>query len=147
MIASRGFTIIELLVVLVLAGLLLGLAAPRFMAAVPGTELTAAARDLASAARQSRAEAISRGHDVVLVVDAQSGEFRAEGTSLRGKLHGDLSLTLDTASVEVVDTYRAGIRFHSDGSSTGGRVTLRNGERLAVVDVDWLTGRTSVERP
>ena len=36
------------------------------------------------------------------------------------------------------------IRFYSDGSSTGGRITVASGERKYLVDVDWLTGRVSI---
>ena len=36
------------------------------------------------------------------------------------------------------------ITFYPDGSSTGGRVTLRDEDNGYVVDVDWLTGRIDV---
>ena len=40
---------------------------------------------------------------------------------------------------------RGAIRFYPDGSSTGGRITVSSGERKFLVDVDWLTGRVSIE--
>jgi hypothetical protein len=36
------------------------------------------------------------------------------------------------------------IRFFGDGSSTGGSVTILQGERRSDVTVDWLTGRVSL---
>ena len=36
------------------------------------------------------------------------------------------------------------IRFNPDGSSTGGRIALADGQRRMAVGVDWLTGRVSI---
>jgi general secretion pathway protein H len=38
----------------------------------------------------------------------------------------------------------ADIRFLPDGSSTGGRVELKDGRRRMRIGVDWLNGRVSV---
>jgi hypothetical protein len=50
-------------------------------------------------------------------------------------------------SEETVGQRLAAIRFNGDGSASGGRIDLANGERRAQVGVDWLTGRISVSRP
>jgi general secretion pathway protein H len=36
------------------------------------------------------------------------------------------------------------IRFNPDGSSTGGRIVLADGNRKVAVGVEWLSGRVSV---
>jgi len=56
-----------------------------------------------------------------------------------------IDLKLYTAQSEVTSERKGGIRFYPDGSSTGGRITLSAGERKYLVDVDWLTGRVSIE--
>jgi general secretion pathway protein H len=38
----------------------------------------------------------------------------------------------------------ARIRFFPDGSSTGGRITLRSGQREWHVNVSWLTGAITI---
>ncbi len=64
------------------------------------------------------------------------GEWRA--------LRGDVRLSLYTAERERLDRGTGRIRFFPDGTSTGGRVSLAEGERSYHVVVDWLTGRVDV---
>ena len=45
--STRGFTLLEILVVMVIAGLMIALVPPLFSGAVSGTKLKASARDLA----------------------------------------------------------------------------------------------------
>ena len=143
----RGFTLVELLVVLVLAALLVGLVGPQLASGVPGSELRAGARDLASALRQARADAISSGEEQRLVLNVEDNRFELSGSGRSGSLPGDLRLRIDTSRGEVIDQHRAGIRFFADGSATGGRIQLNGNGRILVVDVDWLTGRTRIESP
>jgi general secretion pathway protein H len=61
------------------------------------------------------------------------------------KLPDNLEVKLYGAQSEVTSERRGSIRFYPDGSSTGGRITVASGERKYLVDVDWLTGRVSIE--
>jgi general secretion pathway protein H len=40
-----------------------------------------------------------------------------------------------------------GIRFYPDGGSTGGNVRLEANGRIYQVNVAWLTGEASLQRP
>ena len=53
-----------------------------------------------------------------------------------------LRLSLLTLANKRLDV--GSIRFFGDGSSTGGSVTILQGERRSDVTVDWLTGRVSL---
>jgi general secretion pathway protein H len=53
-----------------------------------------------------------------------------------------LSVTSATSDQSSGDIAR--IRFFPDGSSTGGRITLRSGRREWHVNVSWLTGAISI---
>jgi len=59
-------------------------------------------------------------------------------------VYQNLELKLYAAQSEVSSERRGSIRFYPDGSSTGGRITVAAGERKYLVDVDWLTGRVSI---
>ena len=51
------------------------------------------------------------------------------------------------ANRERLSDHEGAIRFYPDGSSSGGRISLRHGARATVIDVNWLTGKiTSAER-
>ena len=107
-------------------------------------DLKAAARTLASGLRQAQTLAMTTRKDMSLTLDLESREFTVTGDSTIRQLPKDLQLKLYTAQSEVTSDRRGAIRFYPDGSSTGGRITVAAGERKYLVDVDWLTGRVSI---
>jgi prepilin-type N-terminal cleavage/methylation domain-containing protein len=64
--ASRGFTLVEALMVIVVVGLLLGIAVPRFAEARMRMQLDTAAYQLAGDLRRAQVEAIKRNQAVTL---------------------------------------------------------------------------------
>ena len=142
-VAQRGFTLVELLVALALAGLMYALVPPMFGAGMAGTELKSAARQVAAGLRKARGEAIHRHRESTLAVDVEAKSFRIGEAGKTESLPKRLDIKVLTADNEVRERVAA-IRFYPDGSSTGGRVTLAAGERKFMVDVDWLTGRVTI---
>jgi prepilin-type N-terminal cleavage/methylation domain-containing protein len=64
---SRGFTLLEMMVVVALAALMLSLAVPSFRDLIVGQRVKTAAFAFANAALQARSEAIKRNQQVALV--------------------------------------------------------------------------------
>ena len=141
---QRGFTLLEVIVVLVLAGIMYALLLAVPMRGASGADLKSAARTLASGLRQAQTTAMSTRRDAVLTVDVEAREFLMPGEEQPRKLPDGLDLKLYTAQSEVSNARKGAIRFYPDGSSTGGRITVSAGERKYLVDVDWLTGRVSI---
>ncbi len=136
----RGFTLVELLVVMAIAALAMSAVPPMFSSAMPGVEMKAAARRTLSSLRLARELAIRQGEDVVLVIDVEGHRLELPGhrnLSIPKRLH----LQLEAADREMIDAQRGGIRFFPDGSSTGGRIILASGDAGYQVGVSWLTGR------
>jgi len=140
---SRGFTLLELLVVLTLIGLLL-VVMPPLITSGGGIGLEVAARDLASALRTAQSRAISQNREVALVLDLNAHRYRIDPAGAVHALPADLDLGLRTARSELVDRATGAIRFFPDGSSTGGEITLGTEAQTVHVAVDWLTGRISI---
>jgi general secretion pathway protein H len=138
---ARGFTLLELLVVLALATLLIALVPPLITSAIPGVELKAAARRVATGLRMAREEAIRSGGDAAFVMDVEHRAFRVDGGYRRVELPEDLTLKLEAAESEMLSEQAGAVRFYPDGSSTGGRIVLTRGEQGYQVGVQWLTGR------
>lgn len=141
---SRGFTLLELMVVLVI-----GAIAYTVILGVPfrgpsTADLKAAARTLASGLRQAQTTAMSTRRDAMLTLDLEAREFEVSGTEGARTLPKEIELKLFTAQSEVTSERKGAIRFYPDGSSTGGRITVASGERKYLVDVDWITGRVSI---
>ncbi len=62
--SQKGFTLIELVTTMAIAGILLGVGIPSFLTAVQNNRLSADYRELASAMNFARSEAIKRGKNV-----------------------------------------------------------------------------------
>jgi general secretion pathway protein H len=141
---DRGFTLLEIVVVLALgvAMYLLLLATP--FGKVTAADVKAAARTLASGLRQAQSTAMASRRDAVLTIDVESREFVTTRDPDPRKLPESIDLKLYGAQSEMTSERRGSIRFYPDGSSTGGRITVSSGERKLLVDVDWLTGRVSI---
>jgi general secretion pathway protein H len=142
---DAGFTILEVMVVLVIAAMAYVLILGVPMRGTSVYDLKSAARTLASALRQAQTTAMATRRDTLLTLDLESKEFVVPGVAEMRKLPQAIDFKLYTAQSEVTSEKRGSIRFYPDGSSTGGRITVSSGERKFLVDVDWLTGRVSIE--
>ncbi|HXZ02413.1 MAG TPA: GspH/FimT family pseudopilin [Stellaceae bacterium] len=137
---ASGFTLVEMLVVLVVLALVAALVPPLLAGGRDRLELAATTREIAAALRETRSLAIREGRSEAFVLDG-AGLFRAGAGPVR-RLPAGLLLSI----TGVADgRARAAIRFFADGSSTGGHLILLRGERRSDVTVDWLTGRVALD--
>jgi general secretion pathway protein H len=141
---DRGFTLLEMMVVLVIAAIAYAVLLSAPLGKASAADLKAAARTLASGLRQAQTTAMATRKDAVLTIDVESREYVTTLDTTPRKLPENLELKLYAAQSEVSSERRGSIRFYPDGSSTGGRITVASGERKYLVDVDWLTGRVSI---
>ncbi|MFQ5955240.1 MAG: GspH/FimT family protein [Kiloniellales bacterium] len=137
----NGFTLLELLVVLAVLGLVYALALPSLSGVLAGPRLDREARQLVSALREARSNAIVGGREVAFTVDAAAGAWRYGDR--RGLVNRRLSLSLQTPPGGVGGAERPAIRFFSDGGSTGGHLTLKGEAGVRRIHVHWLTGRVT----
>lgn len=143
-VGQHGFTLLELLVVLVIAVLLVAVVPPLISGMSGATELRSAARQLAAGLRFARNEAVTRQREAILTLDLSKHRFAVSGDPREIALPESLSLHLYTAQSELLDQATGNIRFFPDGSSTGGAVTV-SGPKLAYrINVDWLTGAIAI---
>ncbi|MDP2827035.1 MAG: GspH/FimT family pseudopilin [Sulfuricellaceae bacterium] len=141
---SAGFTLIEVLVVMVLMLLTLSLVPPLFSSGASGVELKAAARQLAAGLRKARSQAVTSRREAALELNVEQKYFNLGGDKKTYRLPAKVDLSLFTAESERTGEKIGSVRFFPDGSSTGGRVTLTGGKQEYRVDIDWLTGQVSI---
>ncbi|MCH9698310.1 MAG: GspH/FimT family pseudopilin [Gammaproteobacteria bacterium] len=142
---EQGFTLIEMILVLVIAGLAIGVVASNFSTGFAGVRLKSAVNDIASALRYTRGQAISKGKEAVFTLDVDK---RSYTISTRSKVHmlpEILDLTVNTAQSEINGDGKGSIRFFADGSSTGGRVEIKSDAGKRFVDINWLTGQILIQ--
>jgi general secretion pathway protein H len=124
---DRGFTLLEMIVVLVVLGLALGLVITHGPARSQRLELDAAARQVIGALRLARSRAIAQ--ERIVRVSFVAGGYRLDAEPAIA-----WPANLSTAGDRIIN-------FSPDGGSSGGRVVLRGGNRQIAIGVDWLTGR------
>jgi general secretion pathway protein H len=140
-----GFTLVELMVVLVIAALLMALVGTSISRSVSGTEMRNAAKKLASSLRYTRTHAILVKSEQVFLVDTENRVYTAPKRAAV-ELPEGMKVQLTTARSELTSENVGGIRFYPDGGSTGGRVLLEANGRVYRVNVAWLTGEATIER-
>jgi general secretion pathway protein H len=125
-----GFTLIELIVVLVILGLALSLVLAQGPARSPTVEYASAVRQVAGALRLARSRAIADDRMVAVLFAPRAFQLDQE--------------TVIALAPEISLSGSRLIDFTPDGGSSGGEVMLRMGSRQTVIGVDWLTGRVEL---
>jgi general secretion pathway protein H len=133
---ESGFTLFEMIVVLVVLGLVLAMVAGRSTAHSRTLDLKATAEEMAAGLRLTRSVAIREDRPASFRVDPATGQWQAAGGRQR-------ALPPDVV-VAVQDMPGNTVRFDPDGGASGGRIDLRAGARTVAVAVNWLTGRVSI---
>lgn len=113
---------------------------------VSGAEMRVAARNVAASLRYTRTRAILDKAEKVFLVDTENRSYQAAGRDAE-KLPKGMNVEVNTARSELTSEFVGGIRFYPDGGSTGGNVRLEANGRVYQVNVAWLTGEASVQRP
>ena len=147
---SAGFTLLEMLVVLVIIAAASLLAMAAFGGGMRGMQLRSSAKEIAAQLRFARAVAISSGEPQDVVIDPRARSWRgAKGRS--GSLPGEGEVVFTGAGAaqfaDAADAEGKGVvRFFPDGAATGGRVRLLANGAGWDVDVRWLTGEVVLRR-
>lgn len=140
---NKGFTLLEVLLVLIIGGLLMGVVATSLS---EGPVLRKNSREVAASLRQARAQAVMRQMPVLWKMNIQDKRFWLEGgQGEERKLSEAVTAKINTTSSEVDSADQGGVRFYPDGSSTGGSVELTHNEQTYKINVEWVTGRVSIQ--
>jgi general secretion pathway protein H len=155
--AEAGFTLLELLVVLVLATLMLSLVVPRFAAVVPGVELKSTTQKTASLLRYARSRAMAESRLIAFSLDPEVHALRLSGRDEPVPLPASIELSLSdegglALGNEILMPLTLGaslsapsIRFYPDGGSSGGSLLLSGPSGRYRIEVDWLTGGVRID--
>lgn len=142
---SRGFSLLEVIVVITIIALSYTLLPKMIFGGVTGAELRSNARAVATGLRLARDAAINTKREAVLSINMENREFTLPNDTKLHKLNDKLDVKLYTAEADLISDKVGMIRFFPDGSSNGGRVTVAAGERGFEIDVDWLTGHVTIK--
>ena len=126
----RGFTLLELLIVLAILSLCTAIAVPMFAGRAPSAALNGATLELRAALAAARSAAIAENREISFAGAANG--YRIDGAFHRLPLARDVSVGI-----------RGGTRiaFFPSGGSSGGRVVLRGAAALREIDIEPISGR------
>lgn len=160
-----GFTLLELLVVLVIISLIAGFVGPRLGGSLTRLQLKTGTKKVASALRYARSQAASRCTPYVALLDFEDStttiqvhrpetdgeESATEADDLHNPRPRHFRLPEGVRFDQAIsgdEEWDAGIfviGFYPDGASTGGRVILADEkDRRYAIDVDFITGTVTV---
>jgi general secretion pathway protein H len=143
---KRGFTLVEIMVVLVIVALMMALVGSSISRNISGAQMRTAASKVAASIRYTRTQAILTKTEQLFLVDTEKLTYQAAEREAE-ELPEGMTVELNTARSELTSETAGGIRFYPDGGSTGGNVRLEANGRIYRVNVAWLTGEASIERP
>lgn len=132
--ASRGFTLLEMLVVIVLMSIGIGVVGFGLHTGLQQAADRQLLGQMVQALRTTRSAAIISGQPRETSFDLDRRTFQAPGKRPR-QWPAEVGVQLNTAA-----DLNAAVAFYPDGSSSGGNLLVFQGERRWRIDIGWLTG-------
>lgn len=140
---TSGFTLLELLIVMMVMSLIAGLVVPAYSKSLTSLDLRKSARHVSAVLKESRNIAVFQSQTVQFYLDEETHGFRSDVTRGSYPLPADLVASLEGIATQT--DVQAAILFFADGTSSGGRVRLVIDDASQLVSVDWMTGAVSIE--
>jgi len=137
---NEGFTLVELIVVLVILAALTALVAPSFTRTIASARLRSAASDVRSTLARGRALAVAAGRERAVAFDLSRGEFGVDNEAVRS-LPETIRLGAAFPGEERRERGSVRVLFFPDGSGEEAEITVTAEDGGALrVTVDPLTG-------
>jgi general secretion pathway protein H len=132
-----GFTLMEVVLALTIAGMLATLAVPYFRTGVGAGTLRARANAIASLLRRDRNTALHLQQRSTIIIDVKSG-------SVRSALLGQTIAIPKDITIKLLPERKTGVVFQPDGSSSGARILLATKRASIAIDVNRLTAAIGI---
>ncbi len=143
--AQRGFTLIEILIVVTLVAALSVMLMATIGGGMDGLRMRSATKEIASELRHARAQAMAKGEVQTFAIDPAARHWSGAG-GRTGELSKKISVVFIGARELQPRKGEGAIVFFEDGASSGGRIQLKQDKAAWNIDVAWLTGEVSLHR-
>ena len=141
----EGFSLLELTVVLVIAGVVFAVAAPNLSRMSESMAYREAVRSLMSAATTAKREALKRGEPMDLLIFPDQATYAISVAGAvpeppdRTPLDGDVELEVTSAAEVSPGRGIAAVRFYPSGGSSGADIAVsRPSGAATLIQVGWL---------
>ena len=166
--ASSGFTLFELLIVILIISLISALVMPRMASSLPGVQLKSTTRAVAASLRYARSRAVYESTPYIAIFDSTQNFLAVEPieTPMDAAESDGIRKILNMSGLEKLYEFPAGIDFDvvndnaadqdpdvfaifffPGGDSTGGKIVLQNLRRKHyTITVDTITGSVEIDK-
>ena len=141
---EAGFTLLELIVVMLLITLILALSTAFFANTLPSSKFNATVREMTATIRWASRLAQSTGKTQTIVINLDSGVYGIEGRNQKDIPHGTNIKVLDALTEEVISgEYR--LVFYDTGAAEGGTIVLWSEKKRVNINLDPVMGAVITE--
>lgn len=141
---DKGFTLLELIIVMFLIGLTLSLVAVLFSNSLPSSKFSATTREIVASIRHARTLAQLRGEKQTLTIDMEAHKYGIDNVTSRDIPPG--------ISIKVVDPLQGDVQtgkyqfdFPPTGGTQGGTIVLWNSKKTVKIELDPIVGSAVVK--
>jgi general secretion pathway protein H len=135
----KGFTLLEIIIVLFLMVLIMGLSAVFFSNFLPSVKFNATGREMTAMIRQARSLARINGVNQTFIIDLDNKTYGITGMAEKRISPDYLIKVIDPFSGEITQG-KYSIVFHPAGTMGGGTIILSGRKRVLRIDLDPIMG-------
>lgn len=135
---NKGFTLLELIIVLFLISLILGMSVIYFANFLPSNRFKATVRDISTTIRQARALANIHGERQIITIDLDSKKYGIDGRSPK-YIPPDVKIMISDPISGDIQKGKYYFIVHSIGIE-GGTIVLWDDKRKAYIQIDPVVG-------
>jgi general secretion pathway protein H len=134
---NSGFTLMEILVVLVLMALILGISVALFANNLPGAKQKAAAGEIVATLKYAKHLAVATNERQILLFDLDAGNYGIKGRRMRMiPEKTKLAIYESDINAKLITEGQYSISYDATGLSRWGRIELTRGDRIIQIKAD-----------
>ena len=137
----KGFTLLELLIVLVIMVGAVGAATPFFARSMNSVNLNSGARELVVLLKKGANDAVIKSESVRFQLDDDNRLYQISGDKKQYPWPKEIAVSLKAPGRDLGSSM---IVFYPDGTTSGGLILMRSEKRAYEIDVNWITGRVAL---
>jgi general secretion pathway protein H len=143
--SNKGFTLLELIIVLLLISLMLGLAAVYFAQALPSNRFDATVREIAATVKYAKAMSQLHGEPYAVIIDLDAKSYQIMGRGEK-KIPPDIAVAVRAPfSSQVFTRGKYEITSNPAGVVTAGMLELSRAKQKAVIAIDPIVGAVTIK--
>lgn len=135
----KGFTLLELIIVIFLISLMLGLSAVFFANTLPSGRLNATVREMTAMIKYARSFASINGEPQTVTLDLDAKRYGIEGRGYR-KIPTDVNIMVIDALEGEVNNGQYPLIFYASGAVDAGGIVLWNDKKKVTIQMDPVVG-------